>query len=358
MNEDHINQKRIIDMNDPGPVKYYKNNEENKVISKETLPENFYGDKRSIPATVSRIKGLRSFNNWVKSVLLTEYTRQGFTVLDLCCGKGGDLGKFTKQNISFYVGVDMSKKNLIDAKERFKSHECRFDGLLICGDITDAEITIDQIVSQEYNLEYDIVSCQFALNYLWKSEETVRRFFENVTINLKPGGVFVGTIPDSKVLVKKLRTVCENYTFGNEYYSVKFKSDKFPKSQGEFGLEYGFYLEDSVGEAIVRPEGKEITYVPEYLIVMSKLQEIAAEYKLSLIYTRNFHEFYLEYKDQYQSLLKKFLNGVEIDANQWDAAYLYMVFVFQKHGAFVPPPKNSHSLNPEIKIKYMREIDD
>ena len=289
---------------------------------------------------------------------MQEYTRQGFTVLDLCCGKGGDFAKFRNQNISFYVGVDMSKTNLIDAKERFNSQNCGFDGLLICGDVTDPEVTINQIVSREFNLEYDIVSCQFALNYLWKSEQTVRRFLENVTNNLKPGAVFVGTIPDSKVLVKKLRKLGNDYVFGNDYYSIKFKTDKFPVDQDVYGIEYGFYLEDSVGEKIIRPEGTEINYVPEYLIVLNKLQELAAEYKLTLVYTRNFHDFYIEYKDKYHGLLKKYLNGIKIDDMQWDVAYLYMVFVFQKHGEFIPPPKNSHSMNPEVKIKFMRDIDD
>lgn len=342
----------------PDPIKIQKPSEELKNISKEMKPEDYYGNHRNIPATVSRIKGLRCFNNWVKSVLLQEYTRQGFTVLDLCCGKGGDLAKFRNQKISFYVGVDMSKNSLIDAQKRFKSHECGFDGLLICGDCADPEITIEQIVAQEYNLEYDLVSCQFALNYIWRSEATVRRFLENVTTNLKPGAVFLGTIPDSKVLVKKLRYLGSNYTFANDYYSVKFKKDNFPKSEGEFGIEYGFYLEDSVGEVIERAEGKEINYVPEYLISIKKLQEIAGEYDLSLIYTRNFHDFYLEYKEKYQNLLKRYLNEVKIDEMQWDVAYLYMVFVFQKNGEFVPPPKNSHSLHPEVKLKYMREIDD
>lgn len=343
---------------EPDPTKYLKTNEENRVISKEIHQEAYYEINRSIPATVSRIKGLRSFNNWVKSVILQEYTRQGFTVLDLCCGKGGDLGKFAKQKISFYVGIDMSKKNLIEAKDRFKSHNCGFDGILIGGDITDPEITINQIVSQEFNLEYDLVSCQFALNYLWKSESTIRRFLENVTNNLKPGAVFVGTIPDSKVLVKKLRSISKNFTFGNDYYSVKFKTDKFPRENGEFGIEYGFYLEDSIGQAIFRPEGTEINYVPEYLIGINKLKELASEYGLNLIYTRNFHDFYVEYKEKYFGLLRKYLNDAKIDEMQWDAAYLYMVFVFKKNGVFVPPPKNSHSLNPEIKIKYMRDIDD
>ena len=84
----------------------------------------------------SPIFGLKSFNNWVKSVLITTFAhpaaaesqnagpldqgpnpnrRQGMRgpmrgsgkVLDMGCGKGGDLIKWVKARIKDYVGVGM-----------------------------------------------------------------------------------------------------------------------------------------------------------------------------------------------------------------------------------------------------------
>ena len=48
--------------------------------------------------TESKIKGLRSLNNWIKSTLIQKFSRpegrvEHFTVLDMACGKGGDLGE-------------------------------------------------------------------------------------------------------------------------------------------------------------------------------------------------------------------------------------------------------------------------
>ena len=55
----------------------------------------------------SDILTLRNFNNWVKSVLIQVFLRipYGAEVLDLACGKGGDLRKWGESNIGKLVCV-------------------------------------------------------------------------------------------------------------------------------------------------------------------------------------------------------------------------------------------------------------
>lgn len=51
---------------------------------------------------------MRNFNNWVKSVLIRihlDLSRPRALVLDLCCGKGGDLLKWKEGGISYLVGA-------------------------------------------------------------------------------------------------------------------------------------------------------------------------------------------------------------------------------------------------------------
>jgi mRNA (guanine-N7-)-methyltransferase len=69
---------------------------------------------------VSRIIGLKSFNNWIKSVLVAKfaYPLTGAShrapqppfgrVLDIGCGKGGDLQKWLKARIKEFVGIGIS----------------------------------------------------------------------------------------------------------------------------------------------------------------------------------------------------------------------------------------------------------
>ncbi len=46
---------------------------------------------------------MRNFNNWVKSVLIRGYVHREAIVLDLCCGKGGDLLKWKEGRIGYLI---------------------------------------------------------------------------------------------------------------------------------------------------------------------------------------------------------------------------------------------------------------
>jgi hypothetical protein len=53
----------------------------------------------------SPIYYLRNFNNWIKSVIIADYTPSRAVVLDLCAGKGGDLPKWCKARIQYWVAA-------------------------------------------------------------------------------------------------------------------------------------------------------------------------------------------------------------------------------------------------------------
>lgn len=67
----------------------------------------------------SPIIGLKNFNNWVKSILITRFAHPALAaspmnqgkrgsagkVLDMGCGKGGDLSKWNKARIKEYMGI-------------------------------------------------------------------------------------------------------------------------------------------------------------------------------------------------------------------------------------------------------------
>ena len=60
---------------------------------------------------------------------------------------------------------------------------------------------------------FNLVSCQFALHYSFGTEQRATQMLKNVASRLLPGGVFVATIPDANVLVRRLRSA-EGLGFG------------------------------------------------------------------------------------------------------------------------------------------------
>ena len=59
-------------------------------------------------------------NNFIKTLLINEvtYRRYDLSVLDLCCGVGGDLNKWQRSGVTHYVGSDLSSKSVIEAHSR------------------------------------------------------------------------------------------------------------------------------------------------------------------------------------------------------------------------------------------------
>lgn len=62
---------------------------------------------------------LKKFHNDVKRQLINAYAGGAARVLDLACGRGGDIHKWVDARISHVVGVDLSPKEIDEAKRRF-----------------------------------------------------------------------------------------------------------------------------------------------------------------------------------------------------------------------------------------------
>lgn len=182
--------------------------------------------------TESLIKGLRSFNNWVKSVIIHKFSpadarnEPPLRVLDLGCGKGGDLGKWQQapQPVEVYVGIDPAEVSVDQARERHAEMQHNgnrggrggrpqrmFDAVFITQDAfghTIANIPVVRNIGFDPNAPnqrrggggFDVVSMMFCMHYAFESEAKTRAMLQNVAGSLKKGGRFIGTIPNSDII--------------------------------------------------------------------------------------------------------------------------------------------------------------
>ena len=228
----------------------------------------------------------KAFNNWVKSVLFDKYTnimcenlekkldlRRGgrdkiLHVLDVGCGRGQDIKKWSKNRVKYMLATDFSEDSLKEYEERWSAYQ-PFKLYTVAADFT--KFDLYKKIEHSY---YDVISAQFCLHYMFKSRENVERGLTSILSNLLIDGYFIATIPDSYTLLKKIKEKGIQLADGsreyhNKYFSVKINKTHFPEP---FGNEYGFYYQNAVGTK--DEETGEIQYTYEYLVSLDHLEEI------------------------------------------------------------------------------------
>nr|XP_021185981.2 mRNA cap guanine-N7 methyltransferase [Helicoverpa armigera] len=310
----------------------------------------------------SPIYYLRNFNNWVKSVLIQEYTDKirekdygrSLRVLDICCGKGGDLSKWQKARVEHVVFADIADVSVQQCQTRYEDLGARSRGArLFSAEFIAADCTKDTLRDKykDPSISFDIVSCQFGLHYSFESLPQAKRMLTNISECLKPGGYFFGTIPDAYEIVSRAQK--SNGSFGNRIYNIKLL---FDVEQGYplFGGKYDFHLEGVVD-------------CPEFLVNFKLFTKLAMDFGLELVYKARFADFYKDHSEKYRQLLQKIVcfesypppPGKELIADEteyehakqcwdakdnkterdrlgtmssceWEVATVYMAFAFRK----------------------------
>ncbi|EFN69462.1 mRNA cap guanine-N7 methyltransferase [Camponotus floridanus] len=253
----------------------------------------------------SRIVYMRNFNNWIKSMLIHEYVvklKQGksfgasLRVLDMCCGKGGDLLKWKKANISHLICTDIAQVSLEQCQQRYsdmvnrKGSKDRGFAPIFTAEFITADCTKVRLREKfaDPSMQLDFVSCQFAFHYSFESLPQAECMLRNAGESLKPGGYFIGTIPDAYDLVSRWQK-CDGNKFGNDVYSIEFICEDKTKPP-LFGAKYNFHLDGVVD-------------CPEFLVHLPTLRKLASKYGLELIAFERFDEYYERFKDEGRSLL-------------------------------------------------------
>uniref|UniRef100_A0A915N7E8 mRNA cap guanine-N(7) methyltransferase n=1 Tax=Meloidogyne javanica TaxID=6303 RepID=A0A915N7E8_MELJA len=316
----------------------------------------------------SSILHLRNLNNWMKSMLIADTLDRlksqsekfgwgQIRVLDLACGKGGDLRKWRVGGIDEIVMTDIAEVSLQDCRDRFnrmrdrRTRRLPFNAHFVQADLI--EVDLPDCLPKEAPKQFEIASCQFALHYAFRLEQSARKMIENCTKMIQAGGYFIGTITNASAIVQYLRKSSGN--FSNRVCSVSLGNNFSLDEESPiplFGAEIRFRLEGVVD-------------CPEYLCYFPLLQKILEEMGFQLIYEYDFPDAINNYlkergneaidlmqkmdaleildknkfsdadEEEFGPAITKLKSGNgervgTISKSEWEVITMYKVFAFQK----------------------------
>jgi mRNA (guanine-N7-)-methyltransferase len=279
------------------------------VIKIDKLPEedNVYY-VRKIDRDKFASKGMLDFHNIVKRKLI-EGTK-ATSLVDMACGKGGDLNKFVNSRIERVLGFDYNRDNienpidgmysrLLDKKDpnvmRYRyaflpmdlSERINLESIQNLDDKHVAGVlygnTKDSKLSRYYGMaaeKFDVVNCQFAVHYFFESERKLDAFLYNVDMHMKEGGQFIGTCLDGhavkKILANEKQVSGEKD--GRTLWSIKKLYEK------NLGVNYGEKIEvfmESIGRVM-----------NEYLVNLDLLHKKLKSLGYEKVECKGFKEYY------------------------------------------------------------------
>ena len=319
-------------------------------------------------------KKMRDYHSWIKSIIIYTYCspfnefknsdKKRSSVLDLGCGRGGDLLKWYHARVGDYVGTDPDYHGIYSSVDgaisRYNVMKKKFPNF---GKITwvqsdasvlftsEAQETKLQNMTHENkelikkvfkNRKFDIISSQFAIHYLFDSKESVNCLIKNINTLLKIGGFIILTLFDAHQIMEKLQ---DKDTFTSYYTDDNGNRKKFfeiiKKFEGPIQDECGFAID--VHMAWIQEENK---YRTEYLVTEKLLSNTMMKAGCRLIDTDLFSNLYylnqpyftnvIEHEENiknykyYKSVAEYYgdLKGVEKESKAY--TFLNRYYVYQK----------------------------
>ena len=205
-----------------------------------TADASAYYAARTFEPTRSILHNMTTFHNTVvKAWLFDEAVRLcsaagNPSLFEMACGKGGDVPRWLAGSFDPIVGIDKSMDNIVNSMDGVYARVDKTKGMrdstfaFVCMDastrmrppldevrVAAAESPHGDVIAALWDTAgramtdtslspirglltrgFDVVSCQFAIHYLFENDMVLDRFVRNVDFLLRPGGVFVATCLD------------------------------------------------------------------------------------------------------------------------------------------------------------------
>ena len=210
--------------------------------------------------------GARAAINFCKTTLMSAHIKHGMSVLDVCCGRGGDLGKCARLGVAEYHGLDVSPESVREAQARAaKLPQIR--ARLHVGDAAAPKSTLPP------ELRVDVCICNLALHYFFDTPARLNAVMSLVSTALKPGGVFIGVLCDAHTISQRaVAAALVSRSFGNALYSV----DMSPRFIGALECGLGLGSGSGLGSGLGSDDSYGLAY--DFSMSASGLVDRCTEY--------------------------------------------------------------------------------
>lgn len=179
----------------------------------------------------------RAFNNYAKRALITRY-RGSENVMDMACGRGGDLGKYSKSNMKNLLMIDIDRNaldELLNRKYEILPKSQQSCNLVIqCLDLNKKHSTNISLLSDNNSKNwqfikkenFSVIFCHFALHYLAVDEKHIQNIADYISYYLRSGGEFVATFFDRERVLNLLKSGGSEWKTDKYFIQLTDKSIK------------------------------------------------------------------------------------------------------------------------------------
>jgi hypothetical protein len=371
------------------------------------LEEEYYTLKEK--GNLKEGKLMSDFHNDIKRMMIDKISekvrstsRRKPLLIDFACGKGGDIQKWEDAQCEFVLGIDIMNDNLhnnvdgaflrvVQKKMRkFKRKEKDLlpmifvegsssllikDGEALKHDYENRilhylfgmESTYPPMLSEKTQIPYgfckrgfDIGSIQFALHYMFDSEESIMKFIYNLIDCIQVGGYFCATCFDGTSIVDLLKDIKKGQiisTCHDDMGTFKLSTDvkegyvPFSSIEKQYDnldrIEKGHYVPLSIG--VKQQSLNKKVFLKEYLVFAEYFIPLMSKYGFEL--ATNFHDF-PHGTGLFKSLHSKY-KDMSAEPNQEAISYLnrYYIFQKQKHVSFRAVKLTNSETENYLKIK-------
>ena len=347
-------------------------------------------------------KPMRDFHNYIKSNIIFGYCspkkingkNKKLSILDLACGRGGDIQKFFHSRVLNYVGVDIDSNGIhsstngaISRYNTFKKkmpNMPKMDFMVAdAGSLLNYKNQLDahgkmtstnEMLIKKYfgenkedNLhdKFDVINCQLALHFFLKNDITWSNYCDNLNKFLQDDGYFLVTTFDGDLIHNEFKKsnglISSNYTDDGEskkFFEFARNYDKEENDINKTGLTYKSFV------TLIKDD--ETKFDLEYLVGKEFLiKQLKEKCNLDLVDTDLFYNTYKqqeyffnniapneerkETKSYFMKIKQYFNQDDSVNSACLEFTKYHRFFIFKKR--HVSLEKKEKILKPEKRVK-------